>query len=383
MKGRLLVYDRDPATGQGLAALSVDGRLSELDVSSPVSPQVGGEASPGGIFRGAVTRLLNGAAFIDLGSGLSGFLPKAEGLREGERLLVEVVRPAEASKAARLSRRLSLPYRKVVLTVGAPGVNVSKAIGEEAERERLKQIADAALKPALSQLGAVDDKGIGLVVRSAAEGSTAEALAHSIAQASARLGRMLSSCETGLLVPPWQSFDLALVDWSHPTPRRILVPLADAERLRERTRQLAPELADRVEGSAGSPLSDAGLDTDLQSVVSPRVALAQGDVVLHRNEALIAIDVNAGDTKSIGAVNRAAAVEIPRQLRLRGWGGMVVIDFAGTNEAERPALVAALKAAGGADWRIAGWGPLGLLEATLPRRKHPVEEILPADWPTA
>ena len=108
-----------------------------------------------------------------------------------------------------------------------------------------------------------------------------------------------------------------------------------------------------------------------------------GNMMIEPTRALVAVDVNTGPDTSPAAslkVNIAAARELPRQLRLRGLGGQIVVDFAPMPKKERAILDQVIRAAfksEGAETNLAGWTTLGLFELTRKRDRLPLGEVLP------
>ena len=105
-------------------------------------------------------------------------------------------------------------------------------------------------------------------------------------------------------------------------------------------------------------------------------------MMIEPTRALVAVDVNTGpDTSPAAALkaNVAAARDLPRQLRLRGLGGQVVVDFAPMPKRDRHILDQVLKAAFKTDGEsnLAGWTTLGLYELTRKRDRLPLSELLP------
>ena len=108
-----------------------------------------------------------------------------------------------------------------------------------------------------------------------------------------------------------------------------------------------------------------------------------GNMLIEPTRALVAVDVNTGpDTSPAAAlkVNIAAARDLPRQLRLRGLGGQVVVDFAPMPKKERAILDQVIRAAfktEAAETNLAGWTTLGLFELTRKRDRLPLGQLLP------
>jgi len=111
------------------------------------------------------------------------------------------------------------------------------------------------------------------------------------------------------------------------------------------------------------------------------VTLGEGHMMIEPTRALVAVDVNTGnDTTPAAAlkVNIAAARDLPRQLRLRGLGGQVVVDFAPMPKKDRAILDQVIRAAfkSEAEVNLAGWTTLGLYEFTRKRDRLPLAEVL-------
>ena len=99
--------------------------------------------------------------------------------------------------------------------------------------------------------------------------------------------------------------------------------------------------------------------------------------------ALVAVDINTGPDMAGNAAakaNLSACNDLPRQLRLRGLGGQITVDFAPMRKVDRKAVEVALKRAFAADpiqTTLAGWTPLGCFELTRKRERRPIVEVLP------
>jgi Rne/Rng family ribonuclease len=139
---------------------------------------------------------------------------------------------------------------------------------------------------------------------------------------------------------------------------------------------------DEVAEGAGT-FAALGVDGLLAAVLSPRVPLpGGGHMMVEPTRALIAVDVNTGPDTSPAAglkANIAAARDLPRQLRLRGLGGQVVVDFAPVPKKERTLLEQVLRAAfkaDGAESSLSGWTTLGLYELVRKRDRRPLAEEL-------
>jgi len=168
VKGRAVILD--VVEGRKAAALMRDGRLEDL----MIDPPRGTPPAPGAIFRAIADRPMKGQGgmILRLPEGRA-YLRRAKGVSPGDRLLVQVTGVAEAGKAAPVAMRLSFKGRYAIVTPDVPGLSVSRAIADGADRRRLLEIAGAATAGA--------PEGQGLIVRSAAQGAAADAIRADIA----------------------------------------------------------------------------------------------------------------------------------------------------------------------------------------------------------
>lgn len=342
MKGRVLCLDR--IGDRPAAALLLDGRLEELCID----PE-GDEPVPGAIYRAVADRPVKGLGgmFVKLPGG-SGFLRQTAGIAPGQRVLVQVSGPAEPGKATPVTTRLLFKSRYAIVTPGAPGLNISRRIRDEAARQGLEAMATEGMAGA--------DESLGLILRSACEEAEPDTVAEDIAAMRGLAEAVLADLTGGpeLLVDGPSAHDLAWRDWLDPAPDEVL-----------------------EEGGFAAH----GVMEEIEALLAPRVDLGEGHMVIEPTRALVAVDVNTGpDTSPAAALkaNVAAARELPRQLRLRGLGGQVVIDFAPMPKRDRHILDQVLKAAFKADGEanLAGWTALGLYEMTRRRDRLALRDLL-------
>jgi ribonuclease G len=343
MKGRVVILDERGA--RQMAALIVDGRLEELSID----PE-GDVVLPGAIYRAVADRPVKGQGgiFVKLPGG-SGFLRQISGIAPGQRLLVQVTGPAEPGKAVPVSIRLLFKSRFAIITPDAPGLNISRRIKDEDLRADLDEMARAGMAGA--------DERLGLILRSSCAEAEPEAVAEDIAAMRALAEAVLSDLDGGaeLLVDGAGAHDLALRDWLDPLPDEV------------------------VTEPGGFALH--GADEMVAALLTPRVDLVGGGhMMIEPTRALVAVDVNTGPDTSPAAslkVNIAAARDLPRQLRLRGFGGQVVVDFAPMSKKDRAILDQVIKAAfkGDGEANLAGWTTLGLYELTRKRDRLPLSEV--------
>lgn len=346
MKGRAVLCGR--MAGRGAAALIVDGRLEDI-LFDPADPAV----APGAIHAAMAERPLKGqgGAILRLGGGLRGFLRQGAGLRPGARLLVQVATHAEAGKAVPVSDRLLFKGALAILTPGAPGVNTARSLRDEDRRTALAALGAAAMA------GAPPDWG--LILRSAAAHATDAALRAEIAGLRAEAEALLGAApaEPACLRPAPDAAARARIEWAEPPPD--------------------------VFSHDPAAFAAAGVAEALATLAAPCAALAGGaSLCVEATRALVACDVNTGPDTSPAAglkANLAAIAELPRQLRLRGLGGQIVLDPAPMAKKDRRALEQALARALRTDpveTAFAGWTPLGHMELTRKRAREPLAEVL-------
>lgn len=344
MKGRVVHLDR--LGDQAAAALVVDGQLEELLIDPADDAPL-----PGAIYRCVADRPMKGMGglFVKLPDA-QGFLRQTVGIAPGQRLVVQVTGPAEDGKAVPVTTRLLFKSRHAIVTPGALGLNISRRLRDEGLRAELEALA------AEGMAGAPEDTG--LILRSACAHADADEIAEDIAAMRDLAAAVLADVAGGpeLLVEGAGAQETAWRDWADPPPDEV------------------------VEGG----FADAGLVEVIAGLGTPLVALAGGGhMMIEPTRALVAVDVNTGPDTSPAAglkASIAAARDLPRQLRLRGLGGQVVIDFAPFPKKDRGTLDQVLRAAfkgDGAEVNLAGWTALGLYELTRRRDRLPLSALLP------
>ncbi len=344
MKGRVVILDE--INGCQAAVTVVDGQLVELCID-PADDR----PMPGAIYRAVADRPMKGQGgiFVKLPHG-SGFLRQISGIAPGQRLLVQVSGPAETGKATPVTTRLLFKSRFAIITPDAPGLNISRRIRDEEVRTELQALAETHMAGAAETLG--------LILRSACWDAEADAVAEDIAAMRGLAEAVLLDTEGApeLLVDGAGAHEVAFRDWLDPAP-------------------------DAMESDENAFANNGVLEL-IDALRTPRVDLGEGHMMIEPTRALVAVDVNTGaDTSPAAAlkVNIAAARDLPRQLRLRGLGGQMVIDFAPMPKRERAILDQVMKAAFKTEGEInlAGWTTLGLYELTRRRDRLPLAELLP------
>ena len=339
MKGRLIALDH--LHGHEAAALLVDGRLEDLFLDSD-APR------PGAIYRAIADRPVKGQGgmFLRTPDGPA-FLRQVKGLSPGQPILVQVTGYPEAGKALPVTAKVLFKSRYAIVTPDAPGLNVSRSIRDDDRRDALLAIAHSEMGKA----------GMGLILRSSCADAPDAEIAEDI-RAMHDLALAVTSDTTGADPEKLTEGDgphaLAWREWTAPAE----VDTAD-------------------ESFAAHGVLDA-----IDALCRPDAPLPAGaSIAVEPTRALIAVDVNTGGDTSPAAglkANLAAARELPRQLRLRGLGGQVVIDLAPMPKKDRRQFETTLRAAFRTDiveTTLVGWTPLGHFELQRKRDRIALNEV--------
>lgn len=334
------------------AALMQDGRLEDLILN----PGELAPFAPGAICRGVIERLMKGqgGAFVRLPNGQRGYLRDRSGLREGRAMLVQVRGIPDDGKAIPLSSALLFRGRHVLVTPGKPGVNVSRSIRDSETRTALIALGQEHL----------GERNYGLIMRSAAANADEAEIAEELATLIDLVDQIMA--ETGqdpeLLLNPPDAWEQAWMEWADPAP-------------------------DVVEEGDDS-FDRCGVTDAMLALVQPLMPLPHGaDARIEPTRALLAIDVNTGrDTSPAAALkaNISLARDLPRQLRLRGLGGQIVVDFAPIPKRDRATLDQILQAAfkgENAETTLVGWTAMGLYEINRKRDRVPLSQLLSGKVP--
>jgi ribonuclease E len=304
----------------------------------------------GNVYLGKVQNVLPSmeAAFVDIGkgrnavlyagevnfdaSGLEGDSKRIESaLKSGQSILVQVTKDPIGHKGARLTSQVSLPGRYLVYVPGANMTGISRKL-PDTERGRLKQI-----------LKQVMPENAGVIVRTAAEGASAEELSRDVARLAAQWEAIEKKARTASapdLLYSEPDLTLRVVRDIFNEDFKNLIVAGDAEwdLVQEYVRYVAPHLADRLHrwDDAGDVFAANRIDEQIAKALERKVWLPSGgSLVIDPTEAMTVIDVNTGKftgqggnlEQTVTRNNLEAAEEIVRQLRLRDIGGIIVIDF--------------------------------------------------------
>ena len=302
----------------------------------------------GNIYLAVVRNVLPGmeAAFLDFGAQKNGVLyasdvkadpavhgkhPRIEDvLKNGDKILVQVVKDAMGSKGARLTAQVSMAGRYLVLVPDSDMMGISRRLPDE-ERKRLREIVKES-RP----------KGFGVIVRTAAMGAAADELTTDIARLEEQWAKVSAEGSGGsaprmIHEEPELLFRVIREHFTSDFRRLLIDDEAAADKVRDYLRETAPDLIQKVKVYEDEmPLFERfHVEDQLRKALDRRVYLKSGGhLVIDRTEALTVIDVNTGKFVGKSSLeetvlhnNLEAAEEIGRQLRLRDIGGIIVIDF--------------------------------------------------------
>lgn len=388
------------------AALLENGVLQEVHIERAARRGV-----ISNIYKGRVTRVLPGmqAAFVEIGLPRTAFLHVSDivrrnngepataeersirdVVREGEELLVQVVKDPLGNKGARLTTFITLPSRHLVLLPTSDTVGISARIEDEAERVRLRAI--------IEQLLAEQDIGCGVIVRTVAEGASEKALRADL-KFLAKLWEVIqlrcSKAGVKTLVHEDLSLPLRVLrDFVTSDVRNILVDSEeDFSAMREFATTFLPELAPMLElYRRRRPIFDLhSIEDEIKRSLDRSIPLKSGGyLIFDQTEAMTTVDVNTGGyvghrnlEETIYRTNLEAAVTIARQLRLRNLGGIIIIDFIDMDVPEhRDGVLQVLQQALQKDHarhQITPVSPLGLVEMTRKRTRESLQHVMCED----
>jgi ribonuclease E len=330
-------------------AVVEDGELVDLDIEAAEAGTV-----KGNIYKGVVHNVEGSleAAFINFGHHKQGFLPFSEiapsqyyrkwdggqapritdVIKRGQDIVVQVAKDAVGEKGAALTTYLSLPGRFSVLMPGSEARGISRKIEDDAERKKIKAIADKIVVP----------DGCGYIIRTAGlgqEGATIQGDLDRLAALHQKIQRAASMARAPSLIHAEPDLIArTLRDLVNDDIDEVFIDQRDEyDSARGYFENLAPELLERVHLFQNPiPLfSYYRIEEQIDETMQRRVPLPSGgSIVIDQTEALVAIDVNSGKNTgerdhedTVYLTNFEAAAVIARQLRLRDLGGIVVVDF--------------------------------------------------------
>ena len=368
MKNQIIIHSTED---QARIALLEDGELAQLFIQSEEN-----QRTVGNIHVAKVHKVMSGikAAFIDMGTPKDAFLHFSDAgdhldeyiamlngknaipnhakpdlknkeklanhqkqalagkiLRNGQKLLVQIVKEPIGSKGPRISTDITIAGRFLVLIPMGDYIAVSKKISNYKERRRLKNV-----------LGDMVPDGFGVIVRTVAQGQDEKAIEDDLRDVLRKWEKILDKLETAkppaLLHRDLNMTESLIRDLFAKNYERVLVDDPKMYRqLKSYVSQIAPEMAQNVHQYKGKKhiFDQMGIAEDVNSIFNPRVRMKSGGyLIFEQTEAMYVVDVNSGPYAAKAKqednslkTNLDAAREIAKQLRLRDIGGIIVVDF--------------------------------------------------------
>ncbi|MBN1521786.1 MAG: Rne/Rng family ribonuclease [Candidatus Aureabacteria bacterium] len=314
----------------------------------------------GNIYKGRVEKIVKSiqAAFVNIGLSRNGFLhisdihmriiedeevkerrenfgrkPIEDMLKEGQMVLVQVIKDYIGTKGVRLSTNISLPGRYIVVMPGSMSQKrISRKIKDKKERERLKTI--------IEEFPVFDSASV--IVRTAAENKNRKIIHRDLKNLQSlweQIGKQSERVtQVGLI---HEELDIAKRVVRDMLTEDIVSVVVDTKEkyddIQKFIKVIAPQMKYRIKQYKGvqNIFSRFGIEKEFQKVFDKKIWLKCGGyIVIEKTEALVSVDVNTGrnvsgsnDEETIFQTNLEATDEIARQLRLRNLGGIIIIDY--------------------------------------------------------
>ena len=414
-----IIINTEP--GETRVALLERGQFAELHIERERDKSV-----VGNVMKGRVMRVLPGmqAAFVDIGLEKAAFLyvgdyfestletgetegePGASGrggggggrgrggrsappridtvLHEGKEIVVQIAKEPIGTKGARITSSISVPGRHLVLTPWSRRVGVSRKIGSDRERRRLREIVER-LRP----------QNLGFIIRTAGDGVRDEDLEADI--------RYLATVWAAIQKRHTEKAAPAMLYSEHDLPLRIVRDLAghETKRIIADDKAIHESIQSFVDRFIADPkpriehydetlpiFERFDLERQIHANLERKVWLKSGgSLVIDKSEALTSIDVNTGRfvgkrdlEETVFKTNLEAVQEVVHQLRFRNLGGLIIIDLIDMESAaNREKVYRALQDALRADkarTNILKISELGLVEMTRKRTRENLVQTL-------
>lgn len=336
---------------------------------------------------GDVTREVNSADCHGSGNAVQPPAVRIEALlRDGQELVVQVVKDPLGTKGARLTTQISLPARYLVYMPDSQHIGISQKIDDDTTRERLRKLIKTIL-------GANEEGGY--ILRTVAEFAAEDELRNDIYYLHrvwlACRGRIKSAMPGAMIHEDAPLALRAMRDLVRDNVEKIRVDSRETyTKAREFAHEFIPEVEERIEYYPGErPIFDLySVEDEIQRVLERKVPLKSGGyLMIDQTESMTTIDVNTGTfvgrnnlEETLFKTNLEAAQAIARQLRLRNLGGIIIIDFIDMADAEhRRQVLRALERALARDRTksyLTEMSLLGLVELTRKRTRESLEHVL-------
>lgn len=325
-----------------IAVKENDELMECLVEEDSIDPQIGE------VYKGRVKNIIPAinSIFLDIGLEKEAYMYYSEelkrvGIKKGQELLVEVLKEPLGNKGAKVSNKVNILGKLIVLTIGEEGITLSKRITDLEQRQRLTSI----IKPI---------RGIGLVFRTEAEFATDEELIKELKVLLEKKEAMERKLKYSKTIGKIKSNSLILRFFEDLDNRKTRIIVDDKDFL-----DVVKNLTNNNEEfdfklyEDKRPLFDySGIEKEIIKLRHKKVNIPCGGyIVIDKTEAMYVIDVNSGKNtkgrdfnKTIMQTNLEAAKEVGRQIRLRNLSGIIVVDFIDMrDEKQKKPVLKALK----------------------------------------
>lgn len=370
----------------------------------------------GNIYTGRVVRVLPGmqAAFVEIGLERTAFLHARDlishrgealtmqqsdtetdissMLTEGQEVIVQVVKDPIGSKGARLSAQISIPSRNLVYLPNDDYLGISQRIQDDEARQRLITILNLESEK-------VDADG-GFIVRTAGENAQEDEI-RSDMEFLVRVWTKVTERQSKRKVPAllYESLPLTMRtvrDLVWQKVKKIRIDSKETfELVTTFARELMPDALERIEHYAGGrPIFDLyDVEEEIQRALQKRVPLKSGGyLIIDQTEAMTTVDVNTGSfvgqrnlEETIFKTNLEAAATLAHQIRVRNFGGIIIVDFIDMSiEDHKQQVMRTLERELSRDrnkTQVNAMSPLGLVEITRKRTSESLERLLTSSCP--
>ncbi|MEZ5647383.1 MAG: ribonuclease E/G [Alphaproteobacteria bacterium] len=373
-----IFINRSP--GETRIALCSKGRLIELDIDRDDSPSV-----VGSIFLGRVKRMAGTVAWIDIGAihkrlGFLDITRNPQRLTEGSAVVVQVVRDAlegvGEKKGPLLSTTIALAGSYLIYRPEKPGLEIPKKVGGQDVRALL----DEALADRLtSREGATFRVAAGAL---ALRNDDTRRVQNNLKDELERLRQRWQHIKqrASIQTPPTvldetRATLTAILSYGGPSVRIVLNDQGFAATVHDQLQARAPGWNDMLEviPSFDEIFAQHDIESQIAAALLPTVSLPKNaSLIFESTAALTTIDINGGGQGDAFAVNLEAIPEIARQIRLRGIGGLIMVDpLRMSSRQHRQTVIASLKQALALDpvtVDVLGFTSAGLIEITRKRQ---------------
>ena len=361
-----------------IAVKENDELMECLVEEDSINPQIGE------IYKGRVKNIIPGinSIFLDIGLEKEAYMYYSEelkraGIKKGQELLVEVLKEPLRNKGAKVSNKVNILGKFIVLTIGEEGITLSKRISDLEQRQRLTSI----IKPI---------RGIGVVFRTEAELATDEELSEELKNLLEKREAMEKKLKYSKAIGKIKSNSLILRFFEELDNRKTRIVVDDEEFL-DVIKSLTnnnKEFDFKLYEDKRTLFDYSGIEKEIIKLRHKKVNIPCGGyIVIDKTEAMYVIDVNSGKNtkgrdfnKTIMQTNLEAAKEVGRQIRLRNLSGIIVVDFIDMrDENQKVPVIKALKKSLEADKgnvKVFPFTELDLIQISRKRKGKSIYEYL-------